>query len=72
MHQHEVEIDTAGWGNWQRVTCYTCRASVLRKSYMNNKQWLDALHLFAKSHPAQEISRLIENLKSITDLTGDS
>jgi len=53
-NDHDVELDTAGWGNRPRLTCHTHGVTLVRQPYMDRDGWIDRVRRFTENHPAVE------------------
>lgn len=51
MHDHQVELDAAGWGGHPRFTCHTCQATLLKQPWMNQYVWQHKVKEFLSKHP---------------------
>jgi len=54
---HDIRYDTAGWGSYPRVTCYTpeCQGdTILRQPWMTETQWNEIRSKFLNNHSNQE------------------
>lgn len=48
--EHDVEVDNAGWGNWERLTCHTCGKTLVRQPYMRAIKWQELKEEFLSEH----------------------
>lgn len=52
---HDVERDYAGFNqNIPRLTCYTCDATLLYKTWMRADEWAKAVADFRVAHPSEK------------------
>lgn len=61
---HDVVLDTAGWKNYPRLTCYSCGATLLRAPWMSNPEWLERVQLFEQEHPSETVQRYRANCEA--------
>ena len=50
MGQHDVEIDRVGWTGRERLTCHTCKDTLVRQPYMTDKEWANLKMQFENRH----------------------
>lgn len=69
---HNVELDSAGFSGWPRLTCYSCNgATLLKKPYMISRQWREEVARFANEHPSEITiaywTQLVDNAGEVCD-----
>ena len=60
---HDTELDYVGINmNHPRLTCFTCKVTLVHQPYMSHERWLKEVISFSAKHPSTAVSTYLDKL----------